>query len=163
MKKSILIFALSTLLIMPGCGMGVGEVLVASSIASSAIKTVSVAWTTVGGLRKCQEGTAYYEYSAETIHRASLSALNELNIAVKTDKPNEDGYYMETGEGKAQFKIKITPVQGNITELKVRINLKSQKEGAELFYRLVSEHIGSVQYDESIRYKQPMSFDKSSH
>ena len=150
--------ALSTLLIIPGCGMGVGEVMVASSLAASALKTVSVVWTQVGGRRKCQEGTAYYEYSAEAIHRASRAALAELKMPVLVDKPNEEeeGHYMEAGRDKSQFKIKIIPIQDNITALKVRVGHISEKEGAELFYRLVMEHIGSVQYDNAIRYKQPI-------
>lgn len=152
MKKSILIIVLSALLAIPGCGLGVGEVMVASSAVVAGAKVIGVVWKQIGGMRGCQEASAYYEYDAETIRRASLAALRELDVPVTMDVPNEneEGYYLETSE-KTQFKIKIIPVQDNITELKVRVNRKSEKEAAELFYRLVMEHIGSVQYNNTTR------------
>ena len=148
MRKSILIMVLSALLAIPGCGLGVGEVMVATTAITAGAKAIGVVWQQIGGIRGCQEGSAYYEYNADTIRRASRAALEELKVPVVMDVPNEEeegGYYLETSE-KTHFKIKIIPVQDNITELKVRVNRKTEKEAAELFYRLVLEHIGGVQY-----------------
>ena len=88
------------------------------------------------------EGRKYYEYDADTVHKAALQALNKLDQPIMSDTKKE----IKAGT-KDRFKIKIEETQPNITQLKIRINTLGDKEMGELFFKYVDDQLNVVQFN----------------
>ena len=88
------------------------------------------------------EGRKYYEYDAETIHRAAKQALEKMGQPITSDTTKE----IKAG-AKDRLKIKIEERQPRITKLSCRVNTLGDKEMGELFFRYVDDQLNVVQFD----------------
>jgi len=129
MKKIVLLLALSVLPI-SGC--------TASAIiipAASMVTTGVVTW-------KRGEATKYYEYETHIIRRATLRALNELQIPINSQTERS----IRAGNGD-RFNIKIQPATSEITRLSIRVNFMGDREYAELIYRHVDDAVNVIEFN----------------
>lgn len=149
MKKLILILAL--LPGVAGCMGGVGEAYIATQAvvaaaggAAAIAKVIKVVWKRVG---RCQEGTAYYDYHIDAVHRSVVKTLSEMGMPTATNMKGENGQYlMEAGSNDEMFQITIIPVQPNVTEVRVRIKRSTSKEYAQLFFKMTQDNIGVLEF-----------------
>lgn len=84
------------------------------------------------------EAHKYYNTDQETIHQATLAALQELDLVVNKEEEKDDMIYINAGD-KDRFKIKIYAVREKTTKLSVRVDLMGDKPYAEMLYRHVDK------------------------
>lgn len=130
MKKFFLLF----LLLFWGCGLTPDQIM--TPIGSAAVNSYIV-WRE-GEAHKC------YEYSPKIVHNATLAALKEMKIPIKSDK-GSDKYQIIAGD-KNRFKIKIESIQDNVTKLNIRINYFGDRAYAEIVYKLVDENLYTIRF-----------------
>lgn len=151
MKKLVIILAL--LPGVAGCMGGIGEAYIATQGvvaavggAAAIVKAIKVVWKRVG---RRQEGTAYYDYHIEVVHRSVLRTLNEMGMPPATNMKDANGQYlMEAGSADEMFQITIIPVQSNVTEVRVRIKRSTSKEYAQLFFKMTQDNIGVLEFSQ---------------
>tara|TARA_Y100000034_G_scaffold38278_2_gene47016 strand:- start:2311 stop:2733 length:423 start_codon:yes stop_codon:yes gene_type:complete len=129
--KNILILAFC-LVFLAGCG---AEILIAPIVSGV------IAW-------KEGEATKYYDSDSRLLYHAAKRVCKELDYTIsRDDEVTEKGrYYMIAGEND-RFKISITPVQPDISSVKIRINFMGDKPYAELFYKHLDEEVKIIHFD----------------
>lgn len=101
----------------------------------------------VTGVVMWKEGEAhkYYPYEAGIVYRASKRALEDMEININKDEPEEGKYYINAGK-EDRLKINIADAKKDISKLSVRINFMGDKPYAELFYQKVDEELSTVRF-----------------
>lgn len=93
------------------------------------------------------EANKYYNQKPDVVFRASLHALNRMNLKVVKDSNFDKSNFEIIAGNNNRFKIYIKEVDNKITSLKVRINFFGDKQYAELFYKYVDEQIEIIRFD----------------
>jgi hypothetical protein len=109
------------------------------------------------------EATKYYHYNTAVVHRALSMALHDLGIPVSSDsagidqKPEAPRRFFHKKQGTTKgfrilagnnnkFKVKIEPVETDISRLKVRIDFWGDKPYVEALYQKVDEYLNVVTF-----------------
>jgi len=130
--KNVLIFCL---LFFTGCGV---ELILAPLV--SPIVSGVIAWND-------GEATKYYDADSKLLYHASKRVCKKLEYEItRDDEPKEGQYYLIAGENN-KFKITITPMQSDISSVKIRIDFMGNKPYAELFYKHLDEEIRVINFD----------------
>ena len=84
------------------------------------------------------EAHKYYNTDQETIHRATLAALKELDLVINKEEEKDGTIYINAGDAD-RFKIKIYAVREKTTKLSIRVNIMGDQPYAEMVYRHVDD------------------------
>ncbi len=93
------------------------------------------------------EAHKYYEESPQVIYRSTKHALNELNLPITKDEPQDNTFYILAGD-KDRFSINIVASEANMSKMSIRINFLGDKDLAELIYKKVDQQLNSIHFDD---------------
>ncbi len=86
---------------------------------------------------KDRESSRYYTYDVKTVCQSIKRSCDQLKLeTLIQDATSENGCFLET-KGKYPMEIKASPVEKNLTEVVVTIELFGDKQYAEVLYRTV--------------------------
>lgn len=113
------------------------------------------------------EAIKYYEFNGKLVEGAAIRAMKEMKLPVNSNTkplippqykrfknilPDVKGRdYTISGGNFDRFRIKIIPVEQDVTRITVRINTMGDKPYAELFYKHVDEQLSVIDFTQKIK------------
>jgi hypothetical protein len=92
------------------------------------------------------EATKYYKVCNTTVYNAVKRSCKNLGYKIEEEQDTKDGGKYILAKSKSKFKIRVEPVEENITRVKIRIDFMGDKPYAELLYHEIDKELCIIEY-----------------
>ena len=94
-----------------------------------------------------EEATKYYKSELNNTYCATKRTCVALEYSISREKSNNKMHYLMV-RIKERFKIRITSISPETTEVKIKINNIEDKSYVELFYERLNKEIEIIHFDD---------------